>query len=94
MEDIDGGLHPAVGGQSLDEDEDEEAEPATTVGTTNSEAQVDSITNDTLTLKVTDLHNGSGRNCLKTYIVQVSINLAKTSQCSPLLKCCPHETSP
>ena len=23
MEDIDGGLHPAVGGQSLDEDEDE-----------------------------------------------------------------------
>ena len=24
MEDIDGGLHPAVDGQSLDEDEDEE----------------------------------------------------------------------
>ena len=27
MEDIDGGLHPAVDGQSLDEDEDEEVDP-------------------------------------------------------------------
>ena len=26
MEDIDGGLHPAVDGQSLDEDEDEDKE--------------------------------------------------------------------
>ena len=26
MEDIDGGLHPAVDGQSLDEDEDEDEE--------------------------------------------------------------------
>ena len=28
MEDIDGGLRPAVGGQSLDEDEDDEGGPA------------------------------------------------------------------
>ena len=28
MEDIDGGLHPAVDGQSLDEDEDEDDKPA------------------------------------------------------------------
>ena len=28
MEDIDGGLHPAVDGQSLDEDEDEDEDKA------------------------------------------------------------------
>ena len=30
MEDIDGGLHPAVDGQSLDEDEDEELQGSVT----------------------------------------------------------------